>query len=244
MRECQARVSRYLPLYESGLQVKPKNPFPTLGLPKAAKTINRLVNKCETLIKQHQSSGEKGNETSLESTEEIYQRRVGPFPHRSAVIKLWDAYLQCTFRILRNLRNAQKQAVVGFLTLSLGGLRGSKVVKGLIYGNAPCRWNPHKAGGIIGPYFFKNDEGLKVTVNGDRYRAMITHFFVPELNNHDVQELWFQQEGATCHTARSTIDLLKDTFGDRLFSRFGPVNWPPISWDLTPLDYFLWSYVK
>ncbi|GFU94484.1 hypothetical protein TNCV_2644701 [Trichonephila clavipes] len=54
----------------------------------------------------------------------------------------------------------------------------------------------------------------------------------------------FQQDGATCHTARATIDLLKDTFGDRLISRFGPVNWPPRSCDLTPLDYFLWGYVK
>ncbi|GFX78290.1 uncharacterized protein TNCV_5136371 [Trichonephila clavipes] len=83
-----------------------------------------------------------------------------------------------------------------------------------------------------------------VTVNGDRYRAIITNFFIPELNNHDVQELWFQKDGATCHTARATIDLLKDTFGDRLISRFGPVNWPPRSCDLTPLDYFLWGYVK
>ncbi|GFS72017.1 putative transposable element [Trichonephila clavipes] len=73
---------------------------------------------------------------------------------------------------------------------------------------------------------------------------MITNFFIPELNNHDVQELWFQQDGATCHTARATIALLKDTFGDRLISRFGPVNWPPRSCDLTPLDYFLWVYVK
>ncbi|GFW71415.1 putative DD41D transposase [Trichonephila clavipes] len=92
--------------------------------------------------------------------------------------------------------------------------------------------------------FFKIDEGHNVTVNGDRYRAMITNFFIPELNNHDVQELWFQQDGATCHTARATIDLLKDTFGDRLISRFGPVNWSPRSCDLTPLDYFLWGYVK
>ncbi|GFW30333.1 uncharacterized protein TNCV_3851041 [Trichonephila clavipes] len=99
-------------------------------------------------------------------------------------------------------------------------------------------------GGIIGLYFFKNDEGHNVTVNGDRYRAMITNFFIPELNNHDLQELWFQQDGATCHTARATIDLLKDTFGDRLISRFGPVNWPPRSCDLTPLDYFLWCYVN
>ncbi|GFX18117.1 uncharacterized protein TNCV_1577961 [Trichonephila clavipes] len=99
-------------------------------------------------------------------------------------------------------------------------------------------WCALWAGGIIGPYFFKNDEGHNVTVNGDRYRAIITNFFIPELNNQDVQELWFQQDGATCHTARATIDLLKDTFGDRLISRFGPVNWPPRSCDLTPLDFF------
>ncbi|GFU94627.1 DUF4817 domain-containing protein [Trichonephila clavipes] len=105
-------------------------------------------------------------------------------------------------------------------------------------------WCTLWAGGIIGPYFFKNDEGHNVTVKGDRYRAMIPNFFIPDLNNHDVQKLWFQQDGATYHTARATIDLLKDTFGDRLISRFGPVNWPPRSCDLTPLDYFLWGYVK
>ncbi|GFV43280.1 putative transposable element [Trichonephila clavipes] len=78
-------------------------------------------------------------------------------------------------------------------------------------------WCALWAGGIIGPYFFKNDEGHK---------------------------LWFQQDGATCHTARATIDLLKDSFGNRLIPRFGPVNWPPRSCDLTPLDYFLWGYFK
>ncbi|GFV68675.1 uncharacterized protein TNCV_3001341 [Trichonephila clavipes] len=63
-------------------------------------------------------------------------------------------------------------------------------------------WCALWAGGIIIPYF-KNDEGHNATVNGDRYRAMITNFYIPELNNHDVQELWFQQDGATCHTARA-----------------------------------------
>ncbi|GFU74346.1 DUF4817 domain-containing protein [Trichonephila clavipes] len=105
-------------------------------------------------------------------------------------------------------------------------------------------WCALWAGGIIGPYFFKNDEGHNVTVNGDLYRAMIINFFIPELNNHDVQELWFQQDGATCHTARATIDLLKYKFGDHLISRFGPVNRPPDLVILHPLDYFLWGYVK
>ncbi|GFV75995.1 hypothetical protein TNCV_1455921 [Trichonephila clavipes] len=48
-------------------------------------------------------------------------------------------------------------------------------------------WCALWAGGIIGPYFFKNDEGYNVTVNGDLYRAMITNFFIPELNNHVTQ---------------------------------------------------------
>ncbi|GFX90109.1 transposable element Tc3 transposase [Trichonephila clavipes] len=36
----------------------------------------------------------------------------------------------------------------------------------------------------------------------------------------------------------------QDTFGDRLISRFGPVNWPPRSCDLTPLDYFFGGLCK
>ncbi|GFW10355.1 uncharacterized protein TNCV_5097061 [Trichonephila clavipes] len=41
-------------------------------------------------------------------------------------------------------------------------------------------WCALWAGRIIVPYFFKNDEGHSVTVNGDPYRAMITYFFIPE----------------------------------------------------------------
>ncbi|GFV84196.1 uncharacterized protein TNCV_3038561 [Trichonephila clavipes] len=59
---------------------------------------------------------------------------------------------------------------------------------------------------------------------------------------HENPPTWDGVEPTT--SARATIDLLKDTFGDRLISRFGPVNWPSRSCDLTPLDYFLWCYVK
>ncbi|GFT49862.1 DUF4817 domain-containing protein [Trichonephila clavipes] len=87
-------------------------------------------------------------------------------------------------------------------------------------------WSTLWAGGIIGPYFFKHDEGYNVTVNGDRYRAMISNFFIPELNNHDVQELWFQQDGATCPHSSCHNRFIKRHVCDRLISRFGPVNWP------------------
>ena len=93
-------------------------------------------------------------------------------------------------------------------------------------------------------YFFKNEAGARVTVNGDRYRTMINDFLFENMDDIDPDEMWFQQDGATCHTAIATIDLLKSKFGDKLISRNGPVNWPPRSCDLTPLDYFLWGYVK
>ncbi|GFW00567.1 putative LOC100569746 [Trichonephila clavipes] len=103
--------------------------------------------------------------------------------------------------------------------------------------------------GCVFAWTFESNQGGRFNDNesvSDSFRSGASHdnFFIPELNNHDVHELCFQQDGATCHTARATIDLLKDTFGDRLISRFGPVNWPPRSCDLTQLDYFLWVYVK
>ena len=60
----------------------------------------------------------------------------------------------------------------------------------------------------------------------------------------DLGNMWFQQDGATSHTAHVTNALLKTKFDERVISRNGPVNWPPRSCDLTPLDYFLWGYVK
>ena len=33
-------------------------------------------------------------------------------------------------------------------------------------------------------------------------------------------------------------------FGEHFISRSGRVNWPLISCDFTPLEYFLWGYVK
>ena len=35
------------------------------------------------------------------------------------------------------------------------------------------------AGGMIGPYFFKDGANRNLTVNGKRYREMISNFFCP-----------------------------------------------------------------
>ncbi|GFU21374.1 hypothetical protein TNCV_757751 [Trichonephila clavipes] len=59
---------------------------------------------------------------------------------------------------------------------------------------------------------------------------------------------WFDQEWSVRPHDKRVLLRRKNVgcqrLGDRLISRFGPVNWPPRSCDLTPLDYFLWGYVK
>ena len=97
---------------------------------------------------------------------------------------------------------------------------------------------------MIEPYFFVDENDRHVTVNGERYRAMLEDYLWLELDELDINDMWFQQDGATSHTARVTIDLLKGKFGERVTSRNGPVEWPPLSCDLTPLDFFLWGHIK
>lgn len=105
-------------------------------------------------------------------------------------------------------------------------------------------WCGFWSGGIIGPFFFEDDNGNALTVNGERYRSMINERLFPVLEGMDINRMWFQQDGATCHTARQTIHLLQEKFGHRILSRNGDQNWPARSCDLTPLDFFLWGYVK
>ncbi|XP_065223877.1 uncharacterized protein LOC135848033 [Planococcus citri] len=93
--------------------------------------------------------------------------------------------------------------------------------------------------GLVGPYVFDG------TVNGDRYRAMLSEFLIPELKRkRKYSATWFQQDGATCHSADKTITLLREHFHDRIISRNTKIPWPPRSPDLSACDYFLWGYLK
>lgn len=98
--------------------------------------------------------------------------------------------------------------------------------------------------GVIGPYFFENENGIAVTVNGERYRNMITDYLWHKLDDFDLDDMWYQQDGATCHTSKDTITLLKEKFSNRVISKNADVQWPPRSCDITPLDFYLWGYVK
>ena len=73
---------------------------------------------------------------------------------------------------------------------------------------------------------------------------MSNKFLFTKIEEEDIGNSRFQQDGATCHTAEATLDVLRPVFEDRIISRRASVVWPLRSCDLTPLDYYLWGALK
>ena len=83
-----------------------------------------------------------------------------------------------------------------------------------------------------------------ITVNGDRYRAMLKEILFTKMEEEDIGNIWFQQDSATCLTAEATFDVLRPALEVCTISRRADAVWPPRSCELTPLDYYLWGAVK
>ena len=62
-----------------------------------------------------------------------------------------------------------------------------------------------------------------------------------KIEEEDIGNIWFQQDGATCHTAEDILDVLRSVFEDRIINCRAGVVQPPRSCDL---DYYLWGAVK
>ena len=58
---------------------------------------------------------------------------------------------------------------------------------------------------------------------------MLENFFQPEIAN--MSGYWWQQDGATAHTARATMQMLTGMFQGRIISRNSDFSWPPKSPD-------------
>ena len=93
-------------------------------------------------------------------------------------------------------------------------------------------------GTVIGPFFFA--EG---TVMGITYLDMLEQFVFPQIR-HRHPNILFQQDGAPPHWLREVRERLDEEFPGRWIGRGAPISWPPRSPDITPLDFFLWGYVK
>ncbi|GBO06375.1 hypothetical protein AVEN_211067-1 [Araneus ventricosus] len=54
----------------------------------------------------------------------------------------------------------------------------------------------------------------------------------------------FQHDGAPAHKTSSVKQYLVEEFGEQIIGYGGFQEWPPSSPDLTPIDFFLWGYLK
>ncbi|KAG5892168.1 hypothetical protein JTB14_026406 [Gonioctena quinquepunctata] len=93
---------------------------------------------------------------------------------------------------------------------------------------------------IIGPYFFEGN------LTGVRYLEFLRNELIPSLAdifpnannpNSPNESIWLQQDGAPPHYARDVREFLNNCFPRRWIGRRGPIEWPPRSPDLTPLDF-------
>ena len=65
--------------------------------------------------------------------------------------------------------------------------------------------------------------------------------FVDQLDDDELRNGYFQQDGATCHTSNESMTEIESFFDDRIISK---ALWPPRSPDLNPPDFFLWGALK
>ena len=93
--------------------------------------------------------------------------------------------------------------------------------------------------GIIGPLFFENEQGEFVTVNGDRYRAMLNEFLFPKMKRRILATFGFNWTALRATQPKLRLIFCALFYEDRTISRGADVARPPRRWDLTPLDYYL-----
>lgn len=106
-------------------------------------------------------------------------------------------------------------------------------------------------GYLIGPHV------LPHRLNSHLFLNFLTdhlHNYLEEVPLAIRQDSWIQMDGAPAHLGRNISIWLRENFGQRWIARLpvnaeihngrGPVSWPPRSPDLTPLDFFIWGYLK
>ncbi|GBN75923.1 hypothetical protein AVEN_112428-1 [Araneus ventricosus] len=59
-----------------------------------------------------------------------------------------------------------------------------------------------------------------------------------------LRNVWFQHDGGPAHKTSSVKQYLVEEFGEQIIGYGGFQEWSPRSSDLTPMDFFLWGYLK
>jgi hypothetical protein len=68
--------------------------------------------------------------------------------------------------------------------------------------------------GIMGLYFFEDEDGRTVAVTSARYVEMLRNFLTPELSRRGIElsTIWFQQDSATARTLTARRPSMACTF--------------------------------
>ena len=86
---------------------------------------------------------------------------------------------------------------------------------------------------------------MGMTITGIIYFDMLQEFLIPQLDKDDQEgHIHLQQDGAPPHYLGEVGEYVNTCFPGRWIGRTAPIAWPPHSLDLTPLDFFLWGFVK
>jgi inhibitor of nuclear factor kappa-B kinase subunit alpha len=81
----------------------------------------------------------------------------------------------------------------------------------------------------------------RVKINGAYYRdVLLAQNLLPTIRNISGEFFIFQQDSAPAHRARETVEMLKQATPDFIT----PLQWPPNSPDLNPVDYKIWSVLQ
>ena len=100
--------------------------------------------------------------------------------------------------------------------------------------------------GIIGAFWFEDDNEHCVIINTDRYVQVILKFWIAlsRLKNIIRVRQWFQQDDCIPHTSKESLVWLNKRFSDRFISRKCDPQWLPYSRDLNWQVFYLWGYIN
>ena len=74
---------------------------------------------------------------------------------------------------------------------------------------------------------------------------MLQDFFIPRVQGLPVNKTtYFQQDGATSHTAKVAMNILRPLFPGHLISRYGDIEWPARSPDLSVCAFYLLGHLN
>ena len=91
------------------------------------------------------------------------------------------------------------------------------------------------------PFFFDS------SVTEDVYLNLLMRGVWPAIRalmGDEIVLVYFKQDGASAHYSKVARRWLDHTFKERWIGRARPTPWPARSSDLSPLDFWLWGYLR